>query len=277
MQPSRSATARGSAAKGARAKGMVQDEKTRRRAEKQKHQAKLHASSERLRAKSELCRQHGVGCRHCKGTCLIHFRPLLGDVRKWREEFRNLPDEDARDVSISWMFCEAPRELTRRQKQAVALVECDASSEEVAFKTSSEDDNAKANAFQTSSEDDASANDAKTNVFQTSSSDSDGLDVGVVGCSSSSAKAPPMKDARAFSARNSRYAIGIGIGSSRGEIDGRRLPSVRGPDGMPLKADSALSSCLTFLWRAMLLVYCSIEILLINRVRVVGPSDFQRA
>jgi hypothetical protein len=190
------------------------------------------------------------------------------------------------------MFCEAARELTRRQTQAVTLVECNTSSEEVAFKTSSEDDNAKANAFQTSSEDDASANDAKTNVFQTSSSDSDGLDVGVAG-SSSSAKAPPMKDARAKAARNSKYAICVlgtpvcltaakcisGIGSSRltrvrcGEIDGRRLPSVRGPDGMPLKADSALSSCLTFLWRAMLLVYCSIEILLINRVHVVGPSD----
>jgi hypothetical protein len=105
-----------------------------------------------------------------------------------------------------------------------------------------------------------------------------------------------MKVARAKATRNIRYAIYvlgtpvcmkaamciIGIGSPRlnrvrrGEVDGRCLLTVRGPDGMPLKADSALSSCLTFLWRAMLLVYCSIQILLINRFHVVGPSDFDR-
>ena len=88
--------------------------------------------------------------------------------------------------------------------------------------------------------------------------------------SSSSAKPDPAKPARisAYAAAVLGKAVCVkaaskllGIGSRRlarvrrGEGDSRHLPKPCGPGGMPLKVDSATSSCLTFLWRARASAY----------------------
>ena len=284
------AAARGAQAKttarGAQAKRAARSAQSTAKAKRQKQQERIDVSMVTLENKIKLCRQHGVGCRYCASNCFSHFQCKLNDVRRWRTEFRNLPNEETRDMHIYWMFCKAPQQETRRQQQGAMLVHCETSSDEAEFKTSGEEEEvaAQASSFQTDSEAgeevDAKARsfhtdseageevDAKAG-FNTSSSDNDEPNVRAK-ASSSSAKPAPAKPAR-----NSAYAVAVlgkevcvkaaakllGIGSHRlsrvrhGEGDSRRLPKPCGPGGMPLKADSATSSCLTFLWRAQASAY----------------------
>ena len=260
------------AARGAQAKRAAKSATARStgKAKRQKQQERIDASLVKLENKIKLCRQHGVGCRYCAGTCLSHFQSKLSDVRKWRTEFRNLPDEETRDMHIYWMFCRAPQQLTRQQQQGAMLVQCETSSDEAEMKTSSEEEAgdqvaAQASSFQTDSEAGEEV-DAKASSFHTDSDDADFN----TSSSDNDAKPAPAKAATAKTTRINAYAVSVlgkpvcvkaaaailGIGNYRlsrvrnGEYDARHLPRPCGPGGMPLKPDSATSSCLTFLWRA---------------------------
>ena len=253
------AAARGAkaAARGAQAKRAASSAQSTAKAKRRKQQEAEKCSLVTLENAIKLCRQHGVGCRYCAGNCLLYFQSKIGDLRKWRTEFRNLPDEETRDMHIYWMFCQAPQLVTRQQQQQGDMgVHCETSSDEADFKTSGEED------VKTSSDEAGEEVDAKAG-FNTSSSDND--EPNSAKASSSSAKPAPAKPARI-----SAYAIAVlgkgvclkaaakllGIGNGRldrvrrGEGDGRRLPMPRGPAGMTLIEDSPTTSCLTFLWRA---------------------------
>ena len=183
-----------------------------------------------------------------------------------------MPSEDSRDVHLSWMFVEAPQERAKANSvQSTAGAEFQTSSEEggQVFHTSSEEE--KGAVFRTSSEEENGAA-AMDTAFQTSSSDNDDFDVKAAASSSAQASAADVASRKR--PRRAKYAVQalgkpvclkaalkiLGIGDNRlrrvlrGDVDGRRLPRPRGPANMPLQDDSATTSCLTFLWRAVTLV-----------------------
>ena len=288
--------AKAGSAKG-RAKARADAKAAAARGKRAKHAARFDASIEKLKTKIQQCRRHGVGCCYCKRHCLTEFEPRFSDLRAYRREFRDLPDETARDIQISWLFCEAPKAVTRQRLCSSTIIECDTSdSEPPQFCTS---DEGRSPGFQTSSDADVpvatsdakrlAASNAKRRAtsnaqtpiakasseaaFETSTEDGDG-DVCAASGSEGEAEVTPPK---ATSVRNGKHAINImghticfhaaravlGLGTGRlmrvrqGAGDGRRLKQPRGPQGISLKPDSATMSCLTFLWRVLCFDRCA--------------------
>lgn len=219
----------------------------------------------------------GRGCLHCStGQCYVAFASKMDLLRRWRNEFRSLP-QAAQEQHLSWMFwhhgagqgCLAgdnQDSQPKRQQQ----VECPTSDEEAdRVPTSSTEEMAK----EEKREEAVGA--VERDDTTPDASDKEELDVAPSGkdCSSHAPKArtrPAIRQYGEGRPRKGRFSVGLlghtlcvkaamalaGVGPTQlyrikaGLADGRRDATrrVRGPGGVPMNAPK-MPSVLRFLWR----------------------------
>jgi hypothetical protein len=190
---------------------------------------------------------------------MMALKRRAAELKKFRKDLADIADKDKQDVHLSWLFHLAPK-LESKAKRATAHV--------AKYDTSSSSDHAKS---------DSEANAPPADVYATSSSGYEEPKAAVFKTSSDEEVMPgPLSQPRGVNQprgkaphkeRNSTYAIIIlghsvcfmaakaliGVGLSRlkrinaGDGDARKVRKPRGPEGAPLKSDSAFMSSLTFL------------------------------
>ena len=192
---------------------------------------------------------------------MMALKRRAAELKKFRKDLADIADKDKQDVHLSWLFHLAPKLESKAKRAAVHVAKYDSSSSSDHAKSDSEANAPPADVFATSS---SGYEEQKAAVFKTSSDEEvmRGPLSQPRGVSQPRGKAP-------YKERNSRYAISIlghsvcfmaakaliGVGLSRlkrinaGDGDARKVRKPRGPEGAPLKSDSAFMSSLTFLWR----------------------------